>query len=72
MTDLKDEQAEEVGIGQPLELLEKVKWQEVEDVVLGGLDGIVLRRDQRLSGHGHKTVHLKACAKWVTQWLSCM
>lgn len=40
---LKDEQEEEVGISEPLELLKKIKWQEGEDVVFGGLDGIVLK-----------------------------
>ena len=48
MSYLKDEEAKKIGIGKSLELLEKVKWQEVENVVFGGLDGIVLRREQCL------------------------
>lgn len=44
---LKDNQKQEVGVGQPLELLEEVKGEEGEDVVFGGLDGIVLQERPR-------------------------
>lgn len=40
---LKDKEEEEVGIGEPPELLKEVQWQEGENVVLGCLDGIVLK-----------------------------
>lgn len=43
---LKNKEEEEVGIGEPPELLEEVKRQEGENVVFGGLDGIVLKRRQ--------------------------
>lgn len=39
---LKDHEEEEVGISEPPELLKEVKGQEGENVVFGGLDGIVL------------------------------
>lgn len=42
-TYLEDHQKQEVGIGEPLELLKEVKGEEGEDVVFGGLDGIVLQ-----------------------------
>lgn len=41
---LKDEEEEEVGISQPPELLKQIKRQKGEYVVLGGPDGIVLRK----------------------------
>lgn len=41
---LKDHEQEEVGVGEPSELLKEVKWEEGEDVVFGGLDGIVLKQ----------------------------
>lgn len=46
-TYLKDDQKQEVGVGEPLELLEEVKGEEGEDVVFGGLDGIVLQERTR-------------------------
>lgn len=45
---LKDEEEEEVAIGETLELLEKVQRQEGEEVVFGGVDGVIL---QRRGGH---------------------
>lgn len=44
---LEDQQQQEVDVGQAPELLQEVKWQEGEQVVPGGLDGVAL--DQRLS-----------------------
>lgn len=44
---LEDQQQQEVDVGQAPELLQEVEWQEGEQVVPGGLDGIAL--DQRLS-----------------------
>lgn len=41
---LKDHEEEEVGVGEPPELLEEVERQEGDNVVFGGLDGIVLTR----------------------------
>lgn len=41
---LKDHEEEEVGVGEPSELLKEVEWEEGEDVVFGGLDGIVLKQ----------------------------
>lgn len=43
MTNLQDKQEEEVGIGDPLELLKQVERQKSEGVVLGGFDGIGLQ-----------------------------
>lgn len=40
---LKDKEEEEVAVGEPPELLEEVKWQEGEDIVFGGLDGVILK-----------------------------
>lgn len=48
---LKNEQEEEVGISKPPELLEKVERQESENVVLGGSDGIVLKRKRGKEEH---------------------
>lgn len=42
---LEDQQQQEVDVCQPPELLQQVERQEGEQVVPGGLDGIVL--DQR-------------------------
>lgn len=44
---LEDQQQQEVDVSQAPELLQEVEWQEGEQVVPGGLDGIAL--DQRLS-----------------------
>ena len=41
---LKHHEEEEVGIGEPPELLEEVERQEGQNVVFGGLDGIVLKK----------------------------
>lgn len=41
-THLEHQQKQEVGISNPLELFKKVKRQEGEEVVLGGLDGVRL------------------------------
>ena len=40
---LETEQEQEVGVGQPLDLLEQVERQEGEDVVFGRFDGIILK-----------------------------
>ncbi len=40
--ELEDEEDEEVGVGEALELLEEVLGQEGEDVVFGRGDGVVL------------------------------
>ena len=45
-TDLEDHKAEEVDVGEPLQLLEEVEREEGDDVVLGRLDGIVLRQKE--------------------------
>lgn len=39
---LEHQQKQEVGVSDPLELLEQVKRQEAEKVVLGSLDGVCL------------------------------
>lgn len=51
---LKHHEEEEVGVGEPPELLEEVERQEGENVVFGGLDGIVLtqRRDRNVANAG--------------------
>lgn len=41
---LKDHKEQEVGVCEPKELLKQVEWEEGEDVVLGSLDGIVLKQ----------------------------
>lgn len=46
-THLEDQQEEEVGIGQSAELLQEVQRQEGEQVVLGRLDGVVLKHTGR-------------------------
>lgn len=46
MTHLQGEQEEEVGIGDPLELLKQVQRQKGEGVVFGGLDGIGLQEEK--------------------------
>lgn len=43
---LQDEQEEEVGIGDPLELLKQVERQKSEGVVFGGFDGIGLQEEK--------------------------
>lgn len=42
-THLKDEEEEEVGVGESAELLEEVEREEGEEVVFGRLDGVVLK-----------------------------
>lgn len=42
LTYLQNQQKEEVGIGNPLELLEKVHWQECKQIVFRGFNGIRL------------------------------
>lgn len=42
---LERQQKQEVGVGEPLELLKQVERQEGEGVVLGGLDGVRLERE---------------------------
>lgn len=50
-TRLQNEQDEEVGIGDSLELLEEVERQEGEQVVLGGFNGVFLwTEDDREKG----------------------
>lgn len=46
ITDLKDHEEEEVDVGEPLQLLKEVEREEGEDIVLGRLDGIVLRQKE--------------------------
>lgn len=41
---LKDHKEQEVGVCEPKELLKQVEREEGEDVVLGSLDGIVLKQ----------------------------
>ena len=41
---MQNEQAEEVEVGQPLELLEEIQRQEGEEAVLGRLNMVVLGR----------------------------
>lgn len=52
---LKDHEEEEVGIGEPPELLKQIKRQEGENVVFGGFDGIFLkwRRETDACEGGH-------------------
>lgn len=41
---LKDEEEKEVGISEPPELLKEIKRQKGDDIVFGGLDGVVLKQ----------------------------
>lgn len=43
---LKYKEEEEVAVGEPPELLEKVQRQKGEDVVFGCLDGIILKKEK--------------------------
>lgn len=42
-THLKDEEEEEVGVGESTELLEEVEREEGQEVVFGRLYGVVLK-----------------------------
>ena len=44
---LENEETEEIKVGRPLELLEQVERQEGDELVLGGLDVIVLKQVNR-------------------------
>lgn len=47
MTYLQNEEEQEVGIGNFLELLKEVDRQEGENIVLGGLDAVTLWQWER-------------------------
>lgn len=47
--DLKHEQAQEVEVGQTLELLKQVERQERDDRVFRRLDIVILEREQRVN-----------------------
>lgn len=62
---LKDHEEEEVGIGEPPELLKEVTWQEGENVVFGGLDGIVLKQKVTHERDCRSTYPLNAPRKFL-------
>lgn len=49
---LQDEQEEKVGVGDPLELLKEVEWEEGQEVVLGRLNGVFLCRQSKQYAEG--------------------